>query len=373
MLQLVAGLLLRLVTGGLVVVTAAAGTCAAPRITTEDLYFSLYGSAQTQEMMLRDERRMRAFETALAGGACRDKVVLDLGAGTGVLSVFAARGGARRVYAVEGSLAAVRVARHLVAAANQSAVVRVLHAVAEDVALPEQVDLIVAEWMGYLLFEEGMVDSVLRARDKWLKPGGSMIPAHARLWAALAAPGLPVPPGDEQDARMSGAVVADMWRKYGLDFALPPSPREGRVRWINAELGAGGVCGHPVELAQFDMLRLRLADVRDLRTSGRLGPGCDGAPAVAVWFDVALSVGVNLSTAPGTDSHWRQTLFWLPRPLQEGPSGGSIAVRLRRHPEWWRHHDVRVQLPGIARDYPVPTSLWWLMHGQYHPVPYMYR
>ena len=44
-------------------------------------------------------------------------------------------------------------------------------------------DIVVSEWMGYSLFYEDMLPSVLAARDRWLRPGGQMLPSHATLWA----------------------------------------------------------------------------------------------------------------------------------------------------------------------------------------------
>jgi hypothetical protein len=45
-----------------------------------------------------------------------------------------------------------------------------------------QVDIIISEWMGYCLFYESMLDTVLYARDKWLAPNGLMFPDKATLW-----------------------------------------------------------------------------------------------------------------------------------------------------------------------------------------------
>ena len=44
-----------------------------------------------------------------------------------------------------------------------------------------EIDIIISEWMGYFLLREAMFDSVLAARDLWLKPGGAMYPSHADL------------------------------------------------------------------------------------------------------------------------------------------------------------------------------------------------
>lgn len=52
--------------------------------------------------------------------------------------------------------------------------IEVIHGKVEDIELPEKVDLIISEWMGFYLLHEAMLDSVLVARDKFLKPGGTM-------------------------------------------------------------------------------------------------------------------------------------------------------------------------------------------------------
>ena len=65
-------------------------------------------------------------------------------------------------------------------------VVQVIQAAMEDVELPEKVDIIVSEWMGYFLLRESMLDSVLSARDRYLKPGGAMYPSHATMYVAAS-------------------------------------------------------------------------------------------------------------------------------------------------------------------------------------------
>ena len=62
-----------------------------------------------------------------------------------------------------------------------SNVVEVIQGTGESVELPEKVDIIISEWMGYFLMRESMLDSVIVARDKFLKEGGAMYPSHARM------------------------------------------------------------------------------------------------------------------------------------------------------------------------------------------------
>merc|ERR1712190_215296 len=64
-------------------------------------------------------------------------------------------------------------------------VVTIIRGKVEEISLPEgvdKVDIIISEWMGYCLFYESMLDTVLYARDKWLAPNGLMMPDKARMW-----------------------------------------------------------------------------------------------------------------------------------------------------------------------------------------------
>jgi len=135
--------------------------------------------------MLSDEVRMQAYYDAIFKNISvfQDKVVLDVGTGTGILAIWAAQAGALRVYAVEATDMAQK-AQKLVNGNNVSDKVTVIQGKIEDVDIPEKVDIIISEWMGLFLLRESMLDSVLFARDKWLKPGGSLYPSHARMYLA---------------------------------------------------------------------------------------------------------------------------------------------------------------------------------------------
>lgn len=117
----------------------------------------------------------------------RDAVVLDVGCGTGILSLFAARSGAKRVIAVDASDIGER-AKKIVKANNFEDIITVVRGKVEDITLPDditQVDIIISEWMGYALLYESMLDSVLVARDRFLKPGGVMAPSQTKMLIGL--------------------------------------------------------------------------------------------------------------------------------------------------------------------------------------------
>jgi protein arginine N-methyltransferase 1 len=113
------------------------------------------------------------------------KVVLDVGTGSGALSIWCAQAGAAKVFACEYTDMAKH-ARALVEKNGLSHIVEVMQCSAEELDLPCKVDIIISEWMGYFLLRESMLDSVIRARNKWLKDGGSMFPSYATMyWSAV--------------------------------------------------------------------------------------------------------------------------------------------------------------------------------------------
>ena len=137
------------------------------------------------------------------------QVVMDVGTGSGILAVWAALAGAKRVYAIEYTDMAKH-ARKVVEANGVSDIVTVIQGAVEEIDLPiaahgleaEEggtdlvVDIVISEWMGYFLLRESMLDSLIRARDKYLKKKtGLMLPSHCTIYVA--------PVSDERDRRGS--------------------------------------------------------------------------------------------------------------------------------------------------------------------------
>jgi len=186
-------------------------------------YFCEYAYMYHQMDMLEDSHRTGSYFNAVMEnpGCFKDKVVLDVGAGTCILSIMAARAGATQVFAVEATDMA-KGARRLVEANGLGGIIRVLQGTMETVQLPCKVDVIISEWMGYFLLRESMLDSVLVARDKHLKPGGAMFPSHATLY--LAPLGKVKALSDkwttwEGEAQHWASFVGDMRNTYETDFS----------------------------------------------------------------------------------------------------------------------------------------------------------
>ena len=119
-----------------------------------------------------------------------EDAVMDVGAGSGISSFFAAQAGASKVYAVEASNAS-EVIRTLAAAPTNASfgqqvtvVPRLLETISDAEVPRSSVDVLVSEPIGTLLFNERMIETYLRARDRFLKPGGKMFPNAATLFVA---------------------------------------------------------------------------------------------------------------------------------------------------------------------------------------------
>ncbi|KAF9568765.1 arginine N-methyltransferase 3 [Agrocybe pediades] len=161
----------------------------APKRDDDTHYFESYGANDIHAVMIQDKVRTSTYAHFILTNPTlfRDAVVLDVGCGTGILSLFAARAGAKRVIAVDASDIALK-ARKIIKANGFEDVITVVQGKVENIELPkdiEKVDIIVSEWMGYALLYESMLDSVLVARDRFLKPGGVMAPSETRMVLGL--------------------------------------------------------------------------------------------------------------------------------------------------------------------------------------------
>ena len=120
--------------------------------------------------MLKDSVRTLSYRNAIYQNShiFANKVVLDVGCGTGILAMFCVKAGAKHVIGVDMSNI-IDHAKKIVALNGMGDKITLLKGKMEEVTLPfPKVDIIVSEWMGYFLLYESMLDTVLWARDRYL-------------------------------------------------------------------------------------------------------------------------------------------------------------------------------------------------------------
>lgn len=329
-----------------------------PTARADAAYFDSYSSMGIHREMLADAPRTVAYRDALEKNpsTLRGAAVLDVGAGTGVLSMFAKRGGAAAVVAVEASEAMAGLAR--ANAAANSLDITVAHARVEELTslpgLPDgvsKVDVIVSEWMGYALFFECMLDAVLLARDRFLRPGGVLLPDAVSVHVAGVS-----------EAACDLTFWADV---QGLNLAPCAAAARAARRSAGAVLPVDGAA-LLTESAAVHKLDLMAASAEDaaFSTEFEVKATGDGAvAAIALWFDATFSARVcpdhpvTLSTSPlAPQTHWHQAVLELDAPIRValgGASGAATSLRgrvsLARAPSH-RGVDVSLEVEGVGVD-----------------------
>ncbi|KAL3891594.1 hypothetical protein ACJMK2_003850 [Sinanodonta woodiana] len=310
-------------------------------------YFSSYGDLSVHELMLKDRPRTEAYKNFIEKNAFlfRDKIVLDVGAGTGILSLFAVRAGAKRVFAVEASSMA-NGCEKIIKLNKFDDRITVIKGLIEEIELPEpKVDIILSEWMGFYLLHESMLDSVIFAREKWLDKDGIILPSRATIY---------ISPVNMQEYY---GEHFEFWKDvYGFDFTpLLLSSLQSALQKpaITAVKPNECVASHKV-LANFDLSKVSLEEVQYLTKKlyfdvDKAGP----MHGFALWFDVEFDADskaqpdmlhkcndnscnhpphfscdncteqscesvhkIILSTSPEcAETHWKQTVCFLPASL----------------------------------------------------------
>ncbi|XP_069031339.1 histone-arginine methyltransferase CARM1-like [Embiotoca jacksoni] len=268
-----------------------------------------------QQSLLQDYLRTATYQRVFLNNEAdfRDKVVLDVCCGSGILSFFAVQAGASRVYAVESSPMA-KYTQILVQSNHLSERIRILEGDVDQVVCPDMVDVIVSEPMGHMLLNERLMGRFLYAR-KWLKPNGLMFPSFGDIHLA---------PFSDEQLYMEHSTRAGFWQQrsfYGVNLsALHTAAGDEFFRLPIVDtfdmhvLMAKSVkhCINFMEAKEEDLLRMEIPFVFPLLQTGLVH-------GLAFWFDVAFQGSTStmwFSTAPSEPlTRWSQVRCLLHTPL----------------------------------------------------------
>ncbi|KAG1346685.1 Protein arginine N-methyltransferase 1.1 [Cocos nucifera] len=254
--------------------------------------------------MLKDVVRTKTYQNVIYQNTFlfKNKVVLDVGAGTGILSLFCAKAGAKHVYAIECSLMA-DMAKEIVQANGFSNVVTVLKGKVEEIELPvTHVDVIISEWMGYFLLFENMLNTVLYARDKWLINDGIVLPDKASLYLTAI-----------EDAEYKEDKI-EFWNNvYGFDMSC--IKKQAMMEPLVDTVDQNQIVTNCQLLKTMDISKMAPGDASFTAPFKLVAQRNDYIHALVAYFDVSFTKChkmMGFSTGPRSKAtHWKQTVLYL--------------------------------------------------------------
>ncbi|KAI4194404.1 MAG: hypothetical protein LQ350_007775 [Teloschistes chrysophthalmus] len=298
---------------------------------------------------MKDEVRTRSYRDAIYQNKhlFRDKIVLDVGCGTAILSMFAVRAGAKHVIGVDMSTI-IEKAQEIVEVNGMSKQITLLQGKMEEVKLPfPKVDIILSEWMGYFLLYESMLDTVLYARDQYLAPNGLIFPDRATIYLAG------IEDGEYKDEKIG------FWDNvYGFDYS--PLKTTALTEPLVDTVEIKACVTEPVQVFAIDLYTVKSAE---LAFTAPFTLDCrrnDFIHALIAWFDIdftACHKPIRFSTGPHAKyTHWKQTVFYLREVLtveEEEQVSGTLSSR----PNAEKKRDLDIEIKyWLETDSPVRSA-----------------
>ncbi|MFA6039536.1 MAG: 50S ribosomal protein L11 methyltransferase [Candidatus Peribacteraceae bacterium] len=264
--------------------------------------------------MLADTVRNEAFAKALRAAVKPGSVVADIGAGTGFLGFIASQAGAKECHLYEsGDVWAVG---KNIAKRNGIKNCTFVHRHSTEVKKPVPADVVVSETLGNYALEEHILETMNDARERYLKPGGTLIPRGLTQFACPIISDRPV-------------RELDVWGQvgFGLDFtpAREVAFHNAYVRtMLPADLLGGGSAAQVVDALDFTQPN---ESRRALTGQWKVAEGAS-VYGCALWWEAELAPGIILSTDPSkAATHWEQIALFLPEPLH-AQAGDALMLTL---------------------------------------------
>lgn len=264
--------------------------------------------------MMNDDPRNSAFEGAIDRVIGPTSRVLDIGTGSGLLAMMAARAGADRVLGCEMAPGMAAVARRIIAANGFADRIEIMEAKSTSLN-PQDLgdrkpDVLIAEVFDSAFFGEEALDTLEDARRRLMAPDASMIPWGGRILGALV-----------ESEGLAGAGSVGQVRGFDLSSfnELRPDSFQRALRDYDHRF-----LSEPFEIFSFDFRGdLPLADDREFKVAASAGGQVHG---VVYWFELFLDEQTVYGTSPmDEDSHWDQQI-WLLIPALQVAKGAAVSI-----------------------------------------------
>jgi len=282
-----------------------------------------FNAAPIHIRMLNDRARTTRYQQAIRETVKAGDVVVDIGTGTGVLAVTAAKAGAKQVYAIESSRMG-GLAQRAFAVNGLADRITLLEGRSTHLDLPEKADVLVSEIIGNDPLDEAILETTSDAVERLLKPGARLIPESLHIF------GLPVSiPSEWLHQHVFAAAAAEQWQSwYDVDFsALADTAKQQNHSLFTSTFNARNWprLTEPVLLAELD---LTLAHHTEVKTQTEVPVTASGElNGIVVFFEAQLSRSVQLSIHPSEatqDNSWASKIWiaGMPVALEVGDNLG---------------------------------------------------
>ena len=282
----------------------------------KDNYLHTLHVFRGQGELLNDEVRNRAFWSAIRKHVRPGSSVLDIGSGTGIWAIAAALSGAERVVAVERDALLIPIIKNNLKENGVSDRVEVVHANSRRLKLNERFDLIVSETIGNQAFEEGIVPIMKDARERFLKPGGVLIPSQVAFVAAAA--------HFENDLKESPAGVSmkySYFQSLNLNVPLVLTNKSGLK-----------IISSPKHLTRVDLNQANQSpDLSNLTAQWKY-TDATRVNCFAVWAEMNLAKGVKISTLK--TSSWSPVIYSI-KPFKQSRGNLEFTLNMTQETHYW--------------------------------------
>ena len=250
--------------------------------------------------MLADEVRTSSFMQAILATVNAGDVVVDIGSGTGVLSLFAVRAGASRVYAIERE-PVIDIAREIAAHNEMLNSIVFIEGSSRDVEIPELADVLITETIGNIGFDEGIITWVADAKKRFLRPDAAILPQRVDVVACLAS----VP----QDYR-----PVERWSQPLMTLDFSPLSRIVRNNVLWTDLSPAAITSQPAVVFGTDFA----AEPETLSGTVHAEALNDAVVhGIGLWFRSSLAPNTSITNSPpNAVPSWEQGFLPLYEPIE---------------------------------------------------------
>ena len=281
-----------------------------------------YSTLKGQKSMALDKKRNRAYFNALSKIIKTDSVVLDLGAGLGLLGFFSAKLGAKKVYLVEPENI-IGISKEIALNSDWSEKIEFVQGKVEDISLPEKVDVIISVFTGNFLLTEDLLPFLFHTRRKFLKDDGILIPESASMMA------VPI---------TSASYYKDtieIWSKPHLeiDLSICRNYANNTVFYPRNELRESIYLSNPKEILNLDFYTAdNISCKSEVQFKINQTELCHG---ICGWFDMRLGKKWFSTDPHKSTSHWSPAFLPLDPPVKV-KKGDNLNLQISRMPygEW---------------------------------------